>query len=605
MKDARDLSNTTSDSSGGPRRPAAWRRLFPLLCLLLLAQGSVASAQTVATPTPSNPALTSCGLPAAGTVISNVTYSLTANCTLTDKLSFSSPAGTYTINGNGYSIGTATGFNGTLLEFASGSTLTLNDVTLDGSAALRAQLVGVTSSTATLNANRTTFVSSVGTTAAVSLSTTSRANLSNVLFDRNNSISASPRAFASALNLNRNAVAVVTNAVFRGNSEGSAAVANRTVAGSLTFNGCLSFSGNYPYNTSGTIIDNSSGECSGTLGNGGQVLPDPVAASCGLPTSGYLDHSTTFTLRGNCTQSGALVVSEGVSITIEGYGNVIRGYNPRNPSFIVAGNSNLTLRDLTFNETRIRNYGALDVRNVAFSGATNQAIVDYGFSTFEAVRFIGNIGGFAGALVSVDSYEPDQTTTIRDAIFRNNQASAGRATLVAYGGTIILNGCLTLDGNMPADFLTLGGTFTYNNIGPCEGLMDFPPPIPRDPGGAAGAASPVSRNADDRCNPHPGAPVIVYCRGAFVEIYAAVAHGMGVHVLTMPSIATLRAMGHPDGVLGQATHPTSAKRIVARWRAAESQIELSTWYEDMPPHQVDKPYIIRITTSEGVDIVAW
>ena len=139
MEDARDLSNTTSDCSDTPDcsntpdssdlpdcsnipdglRP--WRRLFPLLCLLLLAHSSVASAQTVATPTPSNPAPTSCGLPAAGTVLSSVTYSLTANCTLTARLHFNNPAGTYTINGTATVSGpqkTSTGHYWNLVQAA-------------------------------------------------------------------------------------------------------------------------------------------------------------------------------------------------------------------------------------------------------------------------------------------------------------------------------------------------------------------------------------------------------------------------------------------------------------------------------------------------------
>ena len=141
-------------------------------------------------------------------------------------------------------------------------------------------------------------------------------------------------------------------------------------------------------------------------------------------------------------------------------------------------------------------------------------------------------------------------------------------------------------------------------------------PVPEDPLSPSGPPSArksrppeatrlVSLTQDNRCNPHPGAPVVVFCRGEFVEFYAVVSQHKGVHVMTTPSTATLRALGHADGVLGLATHPTSDERIVARWRAAESQIELSTWYEDQLPHQVNKPYIIRITVSHNVDIVAW
>ena len=272
-----------------------------------------------------------------------------------------------------------------------------------------------------------------------------RANLSNVLFDRNTTRNTKWDVNAAALDLEQPAVAVVTNAVFRGNRTGSAAVANRITSGSpsgsptsgsLTFNGCLSFSGNYPYNTSGTgtIIDNSSGECSGTLGNGGQVLPDPVAASCGLPTGGYLDHSATFTLRGNCTQSGALVVSEGVSITIEGHGHTIVGHNPASQAIIVAGNSSLTLRNINFREAAIYNIGTLNASNIAFSGITYLAFADFGRATLESLRFIGNgsSGSFAGALASLNNYASDQMTIIRDAIFRNNEAHANRANACGH-----------------------------------------------------------------------------------------------------------------------------------------------------------------------------
>ncbi len=113
------------------------------------------------------------------------------------------------------------------------------------------------------------------------------------------------------------------------------------------------------------------------------------------------------------------------------------------------------------------------------------------------------------------------------------------------------------------------------------------------------------KGTDGRLDEHAAAPVAVYGVQDSLALYAVVSATEGLPLGVIPSVAALRAGGHGGGELARMMHPTSGKPIVVHYLAAEQLVEIGTFYEDVPPYQVDKPYIFRIDESNSVTIMAW
>ncbi|MCY4247797.1 MAG: hypothetical protein OXE95_09525, partial [Chloroflexi bacterium] len=238
------------------------------------------------TPIP-NPTVAACGLPAQGTISSAATYDLTADCAQTGLLTLNADL---TINGNGHTI-TMPSNRQNFIRQARNSVLNLNRVTIDGANRRYSQPIYV----GTVNANQVSFIRSFP-----AILTTTNGTLNNVLFEwnlspNNNASTPSTLLVAGGGNLTLN------NAVVRNNLGGTAAIQVRA-GNSITATGCLTLTGNAPYNYigAGTFIDNSTGRCSGTIGNGDQVIADPGIMACGFPAAGNQDFSSVYTLSADC-----------------------------------------------------------------------------------------------------------------------------------------------------------------------------------------------------------------------------------------------------------------------------------------------------------------
>ena len=143
-------------------------RFLALLLFVWLIAAPPAAAQT-------NPLVAACGLPAQGTIVATVTYTLTADCQLTGSIVVSA-AISVTVNGGGHTIS-----GGAFILFrGSRNTLNLNNLTIDGTRQTRTETVTAN----TVNATNVAFINSRGGPAIAALSST---RMENVLLAGNSS----------------------------------------------------------------------------------------------------------------------------------------------------------------------------------------------------------------------------------------------------------------------------------------------------------------------------------------------------------------------------------------------------------------------------------
>ncbi len=399
-----------------------------------------------------NPAVAACGLPAQGVITQTVTYTLTADCVQTGEIVIGNavPDLEVTINGGGYTI---TGGDHSLI-IGSGI-LTLNNVTLDGEGKSRTELV----SQDVVNANNVTFTRAHSGPAVLG----AEANLNNVLFVNNYSPYYALRGNGNALHAGRGAVFTLNNAVFRNNyGNGGAAVVN--IEATLTTTGCLTLSGNVPYDVyeieyswldfaAGAWTDSSTGPCSGTIGNGGQaVIPPPEIMPCGLPAPGNLDVSATYSLTADCVITGDSTISEHVSIRIEGNGHSIRA-NPPNRTYYLAATASLDLQNIGMSGLRLFNWGAVTGHHFGMADTTSGGIVNMGDMRFTNSLFEDMTTTEAEAESVLRAWNPYQKgfTRFTDSTFRNNHGGVG--VLQNAGATIELIDCVMFINNTPANFV--------------------------------------------------------------------------------------------------------------------------------------------------------
>ncbi len=424
-----------------------------------------------------NPTPATCGLPAEGSIVASVTYTLSADCTQTGGLAIGQGSSiNLTINGNGHTIraGGTTGF--TILQSSADNTVTLSDVTFDGGGSANPNRAVMIASTGALIATRVTFRGGHNGV-ALNAADSSTAALTNVLFEENRSA-----GFGNALSvnsagllINTGATVTMTNAVVRNHWYGRGAIAMQGT-GSLTTAGCLTFSGNVPYDVSRVVdnwTDNSSGPCSGAVGNGGSLVPPPGVLPCGLPGPGNLDASRSYTLRSDCDLSGigeGLLwrISEGVTINIQGNGySLVAGSGSVAGLLASAGNSSLNLHNLVLDHVQALVFGALDVNHVAFRNMPQRVFYLLGNARFSNSIF-ENItttltANNASVLMALSSYG-DGSATFRDSVLRNIAGSGAPALNTFQNGTITLEGCITFENISPGNY---AGNVTDNSVGPC------------------------------------------------------------------------------------------------------------------------------------------
>ena len=425
-----------------------------------LAQDNPALAQDI-------PATAPCGLPAAGLLSQAVTYTLSANCEQTGPLQIAADA-VITINGGGHSITAAVDGSPAIAGLA-GSTLNLNQLTVDGVDLSRSALVRTSG---TIGATEVTFTRSKGG-AALAAEPGALLNLSHVLFERNVSSGADAEGSGSALNVAGGATVTLDETVLRDNLFGGGAVVIKK-DGAFTTRGCLSLVGNIPYNVVGAWSSEHGDSCNGTIGNNAPAtIPAPELMACGIPGPGILNQSQSYTLSADCDRFGLWLLSDGVSISITGDGHRISSANP-GISIITAANASLSMENLTLDGVRTVNFGSVAATDFALRNARSQAFLNLGNASFSRALFADNVNvepRFSASVLFGWTEYRNSTATFTDAIFRNNRG--GDAALVNFRDSafIALNGCVTFEGNAPADnFWIVADAST----GPCG--LEFGPP---------------------------------------------------------------------------------------------------------------------------------
>ena len=242
--------------------------LLTVLCAVGFSFGTPpeTSAQTVA----------ACGLPASGTITSNVTYTLTGNCTQTGELAFKAVV---TIEGNGYTISGASITSGNMFkqQTGSGSNVTFRDVTISG-------MSGGTAVYRVFGGNGLTFQNvsfnqnNAGPVLWLASATPIDPALNDVLF-WNNTASAGGSVYVQTRSITFN------NVAFAANSGGSGpinAYAGTNVL-SYTSGSCTLFAGNTPDNIGNANAKSYSRprDCSTAQRKTGNVRPTNVQATAG------------------------------------------------------------------------------------------------------------------------------------------------------------------------------------------------------------------------------------------------------------------------------------------------------------------------------------
>ena len=297
----------------------------------------------------------------------------------------------------------------------------------------------------------------------------------------------------SALQIRATATATITNAVFRGNYGGGGAVtveSDTNNTATLTTNGCLSFSGNIPYNLqnrSATWTKNHSGACTGTIGNSASAdISNPALLACGIPGRGNLNTSARYSLNSNCSLGASKAndifwhIGEGANIEIVGNGYTISGGSGANfATFRSAVTSELDLENVAMDRVWLFSFGDLKAAYVSFTNVSTRAIWLDGEATLNNVLFKGNTtnrSNQATALMA-SSYFGGGKATLTNAIFRENVGT--HASNPAYpintlhgsytpSARITLEGCVSFIDNTPSDKNYLASaSVTDNSTGAC------------------------------------------------------------------------------------------------------------------------------------------
>ena len=283
------------------------------------------------------------------------------------------------------------------------------------------------------------------------------------------------------------ATVTLNDAVFRNHRVGGGAIVVQG-SGSLTATGCLSFSGNIPYDVVGTWTDNREGACTDEdkVGNGDSAtITAPAVLPCGLPAPGSLDRSATYTLQFDCDlgTSGGNVewrIAQDASITIRGNGHTLRGGSGSKYMEIwQGGGGSLTIENLVVGHVTFYPFGTVTVRNSAFR--SNPYLVFYVLGTVNISNSVfENLAGSSNSANALLTWSPYGAghATFRDTIFRNNVSAGTGPVLNTFGaGTITLNECISFENNAPSDYPASANVID-NRTGPCDDSDAVGPPEP-------------------------------------------------------------------------------------------------------------------------------
>ena len=574
-----------------------------MLALLFFAATS-GLAQPTATARP-NPPLAACGLPAQGEIYQSVTYTLTANCTQTDFLRIGTMYSiTVTIEGNGHTIDASALTNRTyVITMRFNSRIIIRNATIDGGGIYG---LGALNTDGPSTLNNVTFRNSAYSAIAITNNSGSH-SFTNILIENGTGSYYHRLHQPSAVFALGGVDITINNLMLRNMIGGNAAIhagsgALFTGTANVRLTGCFSSERVFPQVFSGAVTDSSSGPCGGAIGNGGSAARQynaPRAAACGFPTEGVLERSAVYNLRADCALTGHIFIPKGLTVTINGGGHAIGG----NYRFHSA--ANLTVRDAIISGQNITIWliNTVRIENTVFRGNTRPFINTDGNVTFDNALFENNSvtsaslsSAFYGVLTG--------TVTFRDTVFRGNSgglgALAARQNQYDFGDPqkVFLEGCLTLENNLPLNIYDPNSLVTDNSTGECPPFKlrpfyeDSPGRGSDSPSSNRGPDSPSESEPDVPRGCHSSTGVEALRMGAaacifrfdrggddVLQVYGLDSQGAGFHLLTV----TQAQVDAHDGEAVVAVSP-DGRALVVVWDDGNITVKVGPDYEDKILH---------------------
>ena len=423
-----------------------------------------------------NPTPAACGLPKQGTITStqDITYTLSANCTQTGKLTLqaSGTAYTVTIAGKGFQIdGSSISPRDSLIAADPTVALEIKNATLvgggkAGNGALHLGFHGTLTNVTMRQSYRTAVLGSSGSSGTYTLT--------SVLIENGRGTYNQWRDSPSAIVARGGGVFTIENLVVRDMILGNSAVGIEHWATSptaMTIKGCFTAERIYPQVLYGSVTNNSTGPCTGTIGNGDQavnVVPAPAPAACGLPASGLIEKPFTdkssgkmkvvYNLSGDCQLTGALYFSQSSEVSINGNGRTITA---KDNSSLLFSAGTTTIRNAIITGVS-HPYASLYshlreplvIENTVFRDNGGPIYLFDSTTTLDNVLFRGNSTSYASTFDWANSairHWGDSDTTIRNSTFEDNSGGVAAIYAGRSNGKTKLEGCVTFSNNSPKD----------------------------------------------------------------------------------------------------------------------------------------------------------
>ena len=378
-----------------------------------------------------------------------------------------------TIAGNGVTIdGNANSLSSALFVVHSNASLSMSEVTLEGGGSSGQ---GPIHAAGNLSLSSVTIRDYLRTAITTTISDTVTMALANVLIEDAVGSYNSHLQSGTVFDISNHATVTVNNVVLRRLFGGNAAFNIRPGAdaqSSITLTGCLTAEAVYPQLSNGNVINNTTGDCAGAIGNGGSAarqIPTPRVSGCGLPLEGVLVQSATYNLVADCQMTGTLYIPKDLTVTINGNGYTIHSAGGAR---ILQSAGTLTVNNVTFRGAGSGGPALLILqsntvfRHVAFRANQGPIVIASQTVEFDRVIFESNSttatgGSHPSALRHVFS----GTVTVRNSLFRDNHGGvaaiyAGIASVHGETPSLTLADSVVFEGNTPQDFANTAGSLT-------------------------------------------------------------------------------------------------------------------------------------------------
>ena len=424
-----------------------------------------------------NPTLAACGLPTEGSITAAVTYTLTANCTQTGTLSITAP--NVTIVGAGFTIDASAVLEASAFKSFPNRIFSASDLTIVGGGSNNVATVHMGGSATLTNIS---FRDSKGSAFYGSSGGPNTYTLENILIEGSRGGYFYYGDRSAGLGAANGSTINVSNLVMRDIYGGNSAISAQSDS-TVTISGCFSAERIFPQllgsHNQGTLTNNSTGPCSGTIGNGDSAVsgvPPPAPAACGLPVGGYLAASGTYTLSGDCQQTSLLLIPKGLTVTINGNGHKIIGSSLLDVIFS-AGNFTVRKVEITgAGRYPIRTYqlSSLTVDNVIVRNNAGPLLIIDAQASVRNVLFENNVTTAQSASSGASALRVLRRSDLllENTIFRNNSGGAGalftgEANPYDASASVTLTGCISWEGNAPANIADPNSLLSDNSTGPC------------------------------------------------------------------------------------------------------------------------------------------